>query len=86
MLPAASGPLLYWLVLCLISSRSPIHVHGARIPGTESCNDSGLDWYINGVGETPCKTYERLRRLCNEDYRVGAMDRNLPPDTCSDQV
>ncbi|KAK0187611.1 hypothetical protein F5146DRAFT_1141055 [Armillaria mellea] len=51
------------------------------------CVDSGLDWYTSLVGETPCRTYERLRQICNSNYILGALNPNgTPPDTCSDQV
>ncbi|KAG7086127.1 hypothetical protein E1B28_002086 [Marasmius oreades] len=54
--------------------------------GTAKCFDAGLDWYTGKVGETPCKTYERLRQICNSGFRVGAMNPNTPPDICGDQV
>ncbi|KAK0504443.1 hypothetical protein EDD18DRAFT_502784 [Armillaria luteobubalina] len=50
------------------------------------CVDSGLDWYTSLVGETPCRTYERLRQICNSNYVLGALNPNTPPDTCGDQV
>ncbi|KAK0187608.1 hypothetical protein F5146DRAFT_934378 [Armillaria mellea] len=50
------------------------------------CVDSGSDWYTSVVGETPCRTYERLRQMCNSDYVLGALNPNTPPDTCNDQV
>ncbi|KAG7086125.1 hypothetical protein E1B28_002084 [Marasmius oreades] len=54
--------------------------------GTEKCLDAGLDWYTGKVGETPCKTYERLRQICNTNFRVGTMNPNTPPDICNEQV
>ncbi|KAK1229987.1 hypothetical protein PQX77_006940, partial [Marasmius sp. AFHP31] len=50
------------------------------------CADSGLDWYVGGAGETPCRTYERLRQICNSNYRVGKLNPNTPPDVCDEQV
>ncbi|KAK0487880.1 hypothetical protein IW261DRAFT_1558925 [Armillaria novae-zelandiae] len=50
------------------------------------CVDSGLDWYTSIVGETPCRTYQRLRQICNSNYVLGALNPNTPPDTCGDQV
>ncbi|KAK0243731.1 hypothetical protein EDD85DRAFT_171480 [Armillaria nabsnona] len=50
------------------------------------CADSGSDWYTSVVGETPCRTYERLRKICNSQYVLGALSPNTPPDTCNDQV
>ncbi|KAJ6481009.1 hypothetical protein C8R45DRAFT_1100574 [Mycena sanguinolenta] len=51
-----------------------------------SCNGTGMDWYINMVGETPCQTYQSLRQICNSNYRVGVQNVNTPPDGCTDQV
>ncbi|KAK0196746.1 hypothetical protein F5146DRAFT_15479 [Armillaria mellea] len=50
------------------------------------CVDSGSDWYTSVVGETPCRTYERLRKICNSQYVLGALSTKTPPDTCDDQV
>ncbi|KAK0243733.1 hypothetical protein EDD85DRAFT_171439 [Armillaria nabsnona] len=53
------------------------------------CVDSGSDWYTNVVGETPCRTYERLRQICNSQYVLGLLiprTPGAPPDTCDDQV
>ncbi|KAK0504444.1 hypothetical protein EDD18DRAFT_502912 [Armillaria luteobubalina] len=50
------------------------------------CADSGSYWYTSVVGETPCRTYERLRTICNSQYVLGALKTNTPPDTCNDQV
>ncbi|KAF7370066.1 hypothetical protein MSAN_00636600 [Mycena sanguinolenta] len=51
-----------------------------------SCNGTGMDWYINMVGETPCQTYQSLRQICNSNYQVGVQNVNTPPDGCTDQV
>ncbi|KAJ7227740.1 hypothetical protein B0H12DRAFT_1030325 [Mycena haematopus] len=51
-----------------------------------SCTGTGMDWYINMVGETPCQTYQSLRQICNSQYTVGVQNINTPPDTCTDQV
>ncbi|KAK0221401.1 hypothetical protein IW262DRAFT_895965 [Armillaria fumosa] len=50
------------------------------------CVDNGSDWYTSVVGETPCRTYERLRKMCNSDYALGSLNPNTPPDTCDEQV
>ncbi|KAK0187606.1 hypothetical protein F5146DRAFT_717341 [Armillaria mellea] len=50
------------------------------------CADNGSDWYTSVVGETPCRTYERLRKICNSQYVLGALSTKTPPDTCDDQV
>ncbi|KAK0457446.1 uncharacterized protein EV420DRAFT_1548294 [Desarmillaria tabescens] len=50
------------------------------------CKDSSSDWYTSVVGETPCSTYERLRKLCNSNYVLGSLDPNNPPDTCDDEI
>ncbi|KAK1221171.1 hypothetical protein PQX77_016026 [Marasmius sp. AFHP31] len=52
--------------------------------GVTSCEDTGLNWYTKAVGETPCKTYERLRQICN--LRVPDMRKDLNVDRCSDQL
>ncbi|THU77845.1 hypothetical protein K435DRAFT_583271, partial [Dendrothele bispora CBS 962.96] len=54
--------------------------------GNTTCADSGMDWYTDLVGETPCRTYERLRQICNNQYQVGIMNVNTPPDFCDEQV
>ncbi|KAK1221414.1 hypothetical protein PQX77_015771 [Marasmius sp. AFHP31] len=54
--------------------------------GVTRCEDTGLDWYEKAVGETPCKTYERLRQICNRDFRVPDMRKGLNVDRCSDQL
>ncbi|KAJ6511661.1 hypothetical protein DFH09DRAFT_1333800 [Mycena vulgaris] len=51
-----------------------------------ACAGTGMDWYINMVGETPCQTYQKLRQICNTNFAVGVMDVNTPPDACTDQV
>ncbi|KAK0487884.1 hypothetical protein IW261DRAFT_652676 [Armillaria novae-zelandiae] len=50
------------------------------------CADNGSDWYTSVVGETPCRTYERLRKICNSQYVLGALSTKTPPDTCDDQL
>ncbi|KAJ6573250.1 hypothetical protein B0H10DRAFT_976761 [Mycena sp. CBHHK59/15] len=51
-----------------------------------ACTGTGMDWYVNMVGETPCTTYQKLRQICNADFAVGIMDVNTPPDYCTDQL
>ncbi|OSD02465.1 hypothetical protein PYCCODRAFT_405342 [Trametes coccinea BRFM310] len=58
----------------------------AASTGNTTCLSSELDWYTNVVGETPCETYQRLRRICNSDYTVPKFNPNTPGDTCDDQV
>jgi hypothetical protein len=31
------------------------------------CATNQLDWYTSVVRETPCRTYERLRQICDKD-------------------
>ncbi|KAJ7736219.1 hypothetical protein DFH07DRAFT_108972 [Mycena maculata] len=50
------------------------------------CSGTGMDWYVDLVGETPCTTYQQLRQICNSQFTVGVMDPNTPPDFCTDQV
>ncbi|KAJ3788903.1 hypothetical protein GGU10DRAFT_85488 [Lentinula aff. detonsa] len=56
------------------------------IVGQVACSGTGLDWYMNMVGETPCTTYERLRQICNPSFQVGTLNTNTPPDACNEQV
>ncbi|KAJ8091946.1 hypothetical protein PM082_024181 [Marasmius tenuissimus] len=74
------------LVLFLLSFSSLLSFSAAQGEGTAKCADSGLDWYVGGAGETPCRTYERLRQICNSNYRVGKLNPNTPPDFCDEQV
>ncbi|KAJ3719292.1 hypothetical protein EV361DRAFT_947354 [Lentinula raphanica] len=59
---------------------------GAYSEGNVTCSGSAMDWYTNQVGETACKTYERLRQICNSNFEVGVMNTAFPPDTCDEQV
>ncbi|KAG8704534.1 hypothetical protein FRC08_002184, partial [Ceratobasidium sp. 394] len=54
--------------------------------GNTTCKTTSLDWYTQSVGETPCRTYERLRQSCNPQYQVGNFGPNPPGDRCDDQV
>ncbi|KAF5374331.1 hypothetical protein D9758_004679 [Tetrapyrgos nigripes] len=56
------------------------------LAGNTTCVDSGLDWYYNLVGESPCVTYERIRQICNPNYEVPTFSLVAPPDVCNDQV
>ncbi|KAF8827259.1 hypothetical protein HHX47_DHR5000668 [Lentinula edodes] len=44
----------------------------AKADGDVACTGTGLNWYINMVGESP--------------YQVGTMNVNTPPDACDEQV
>ncbi|KAJ3889589.1 hypothetical protein GG344DRAFT_66990 [Lentinula edodes] len=57
-----------------------------KADGDVACSGTGLDWYIDMVGESPCTTYERLRQICNPSFQVGVMNVNTPPDACNEQV
>ncbi|KAJ7625824.1 hypothetical protein FB45DRAFT_750098 [Roridomyces roridus] len=50
------------------------------------CTGTGMRWYIDLVGETPCETYENLRQICDSQFTVDKLDVNTPPDYCDDQV
>ncbi|RDX46521.1 hypothetical protein OH76DRAFT_1485416 [Lentinus brumalis] len=54
--------------------------------GNTTCASNQLDWYTSVVGETPCDTYQRLRRICNPDYEVPNFRPDTPGDQCDDQV
>ncbi|KAF9254458.1 hypothetical protein L218DRAFT_493490 [Marasmius fiardii PR-910] len=75
----AFSPFLYSIWVSLLTA--PLSVLGA----SERCSDAGLDWYNNAVGETPCQTYERLRRICNPSYTVPESLKDAEPqDRCTD--
>ncbi|KAF7308264.1 hypothetical protein HMN09_00674300 [Mycena chlorophos] len=63
-----------------------VAVSGAQTTDFLACNGTGMDWYKEMVGETPCQTYQSLRQICNPEYQVGLQSVNTPPDECSDQV
>ncbi|KAG8772721.1 hypothetical protein FRC12_002918, partial [Ceratobasidium sp. 428] len=54
--------------------------------GNTTCKTTSLDWYTRSVGETPCRTYERLLQTCDSKYQVGNFPPTQPPDTCDTQV
>ncbi|KAJ3998322.1 hypothetical protein F5050DRAFT_1254423 [Lentinula boryana] len=58
----------------------------ALTEGNVTCSGTAMDWYTSQVGETACKTYERLRQICNSDFEVGVMSNTFPPDTCDEQI
>ncbi|KAI0775502.1 hypothetical protein BD413DRAFT_276463 [Trametes elegans] len=55
-------------------------------PGNTTCAGSQLDWYTNVVGETPCATYQKLRQICNSDYKLPQFRSLTPGDNCDDQL
>ncbi|KAJ3828672.1 hypothetical protein F5880DRAFT_825269 [Lentinula raphanica] len=57
----------------------------AHADGIVDCLGTELDWYKTKVGETPCTTYERLRKICNPSFQTDIMHTNAPPDTCMDE-
>ncbi|KZT38605.1 hypothetical protein SISSUDRAFT_1046767 [Sistotremastrum suecicum HHB10207 ss-3] len=78
---------LSWISIS-VSGNSLVGSHSleARLTGNTTCKGTTLDWYTSVVGETPCRTYERLRQICASSYTVGQMATNTPPDVCNDQV
>ncbi|KAI0744047.1 hypothetical protein C8Q80DRAFT_1326431 [Daedaleopsis nitida] len=60
--------------------------------GQTACASNQMEWYTSVVGETPCGTYEKLRKICNPDYQVQTFrDPNnattgLPGDFCDDEI
>ncbi|KAK7451739.1 hypothetical protein VKT23_012419 [Stygiomarasmius scandens] len=74
------------LPLFLFFFSTSFHVIPSLGQDHTACADSGLDWYTNAVGETPCRTYERVRQICNPSFQVGIMNTNTPPDVCNEQV
>ncbi|CAE6434642.1 unnamed protein product [Rhizoctonia solani] len=53
--------------------------------GNTTCKNTSLDWYTRSVGETPCRTYERMRQICDRDYQVGDFRTSIPGDNCGGQ-
>ncbi|KAI0364084.1 hypothetical protein BV20DRAFT_956960 [Pilatotrama ljubarskyi] len=81
-MPRLSGLILYLWLASSISWRGVL----SRDAGNTTCASGQLDWYTSVVGETPCATYQRLRQICNGDYRVPAFRTLTPGDNCDDQV
>ncbi|QRW09310.1 P-loop containing nucleoside triphosphate hydrolase protein [Ceratobasidium sp. AG-Ba] len=54
--------------------------------GNTTCKTTSLDWFTQSVGETPCRTYERLRQTCNPSYLVGSLSPDPPGNQCDDQL
>ncbi|KAF9067646.1 hypothetical protein BDP27DRAFT_900571 [Rhodocollybia butyracea] len=77
--------LMVALIIFLVSILTILAVHA---DGNVTCSGTGLNWYTNFVGESPCKTYERLRQICNPAFEVGVMSTNTstPPDVCNEQL
>ncbi|KAI3619227.1 hypothetical protein WG66_012921 [Moniliophthora roreri] len=46
------------------------------------CVDDGLKWYIDIIGESPCSTYDRLRRIGEPDYKLPNFNitKGIPVD------
>lgn len=63
-----------------------VYIAGFSSAGNTTCISRELDWYTDVVGETPCRTYERLRQICNQSYQVGDFRPLTPGDNCDDQV
>ncbi|KAJ7882686.1 hypothetical protein B0H13DRAFT_927303 [Mycena leptocephala] len=69
-----------------LASAALLFVTHAMAADNLACNGTGMNWYTDMVGETPCQTYQKLRQICNAQYTVGVQNVNTPPDSCSDQV
>ncbi|KAF5356709.1 hypothetical protein D9758_013741 [Tetrapyrgos nigripes] len=74
-----------FLLLLSLATYNPVIIP-AFAQGNTACADDALDWYTNAVGDTPCRTYERLRQICNPQFQVGIMNTNTPPDICNEQT
>ncbi|KZT32449.1 hypothetical protein SISSUDRAFT_1055522 [Sistotremastrum suecicum HHB10207 ss-3] len=60
------------------------------LTGNTVCKGGAMDWYTLTMKETPCRTYERLRQMCNSTYTVGTQTvrgstLKGAPDACVDQ-
>ncbi|KAJ1302832.1 hypothetical protein OPQ81_003136 [Rhizoctonia solani] len=60
-------------------------IAGIAQAGNTTCKTTSLDWYTQSTGETPCRTYERLRQVCSADYQVGSFRSTTPGDNCGGQ-
>ncbi|RPD56169.1 hypothetical protein L226DRAFT_91823 [Lentinus tigrinus ALCF2SS1-7] len=80
MVRLAHSSLAFVLATAAISCIPGVHA------GNTTCASNQLDWYTSVVGETPCDTYQRLRRICNPDYEVPGFRPDTPGDQCNDQV
>ncbi|KAF7365647.1 hypothetical protein MVEN_00438300 [Mycena venus] len=69
----------------LVALSSVLLAAQVRSQDHTTCSGTQMDWYTGVVGETPCRTYERLRQICNAEYQVGPLNASLPPDFCTDQ-
>lgn len=60
------------LVLALTAAAAASLVAAADLT---VCSGTGMDWYTDMVGETPCTTYQRLRQICNSQcaYILGVV-------------
>ncbi|KAJ7822365.1 hypothetical protein B0H13DRAFT_2127149 [Mycena leptocephala] len=79
-------PLLRSMHIFLVAISAALLVSRALGQDYTTCSGTQMDWYTSVVGETPCKTYERLRQTCNTSYSVGQMNSSRPPDLCTDQI
>ncbi|KAG7087213.1 hypothetical protein E1B28_013193 [Marasmius oreades] len=81
-----------YILLLLVLSPSYLLISISISNGTVACYDpAALAWYTSNVGETPCMTYQRLRRICNNDFQLGLVDFDSLPESnpesmCSDQI
>ncbi|CAE6469917.1 unnamed protein product [Rhizoctonia solani] len=60
-------------------------IAGVAQAGNTTCKTTSLDWFTQSTGETPCRTYERLRQICSADYQVGNFRSTTPGDNCGGQ-
>ncbi|CAE6446594.1 unnamed protein product [Rhizoctonia solani] len=54
--------------------------------GNTTCLNNSMDWFTQSVGETPCRVYEQLRRLCVPSFNIKNMSYVAPGDKCIDQL
>ncbi|KAJ7778559.1 hypothetical protein B0H16DRAFT_890538 [Mycena metata] len=72
---------------CLVALSSVFLAAQVHSQDQTTCSGTQMDWYTGVVGETPCRTYERLRQICNAEYQVGPLQNaSLPADFCTDQI
>ncbi|KAL0954947.1 hypothetical protein HGRIS_003880 [Hohenbuehelia grisea] len=58
-----------------------------KAPTTSACRNPSLLQYTTITRETPCQTYERLRRICDPQYELRDEDPSAQlTDFCKDGI
>ncbi|KZS88597.1 hypothetical protein SISNIDRAFT_459651 [Sistotremastrum niveocremeum HHB9708] len=78
---------LSWISIS-VSGNSLVGSHSleARLTGNTTCKGTTLDWYTSVVGETPCRTYERLRQICASSLPRSSLTDSLIASCCCNSI